>query len=286
MALRRLFLHTGTSLIRIEAGKEPTLQMHICGSIIRPLVYTNTYNDEHVLSVELLSNSKIVGTVNYDRAAGTCRGVAEIDWKAYSNTKVTLAEPYVLDGVASADAAKGLYLPVAAGNYEGWQYVVRTDRNEYTFVGLDEPFKVKENKVVDVPLCLEDADIIGSKRVQYIGSTNDAVVSAVGGVFTVADVWAQTRESEADGWIDRPIGANPEFYTGVTFACVSESDYESENYENTLSWLSCKRKADDLPSWLLTAEPNTGEARTAYVVCLFPEDCGYTYIEPIAVKIV
>lgn len=119
MALRRLFLHTGTSLIRIEAGKEPTLQMHICGSIIRPLVYTNTYNDEHVLSVELLSNSKIVGTVNYDRAAGTCRGVAEIDWKAYSNTKVTLAEPYVLDSVASADAAKGLYLPVAAGNYEG-----------------------------------------------------------------------------------------------------------------------------------------------------------------------
>lgn len=102
----------------------------------------------------------------------------------------------------------------------------------------------------------------------------------------MADVWAQTRESEADGWIDRPIGANPEFYTGVTFDCVSESDYESENYENPISWLSCKRKADDLPSWLLTAEPNTGEARTAYVVCLFPEDCGYTYTEPIAVKIV
>ena len=87
MNKRYLFLHSGTGLVSITKDVVPTIKMDVAGTILRVLPYTSTYNDEKVLSVKFESNDKVVGTVGYDRGAGTYKSVTEVNapngWKAY-----------------------------------------------------------------------------------------------------------------------------------------------------------------------------------------------------------
>lgn len=79
-------------------------------------------------------------------------------------------------------------------------------------------------------------------------------------------------------------------YARSKFVYLSEERYNAKNYESDVDWLSCRYPDNGTTLtdcvWLLTAgENNEATARVAYVVCLFPEDAGYEFPEPKALKV-
>ena len=78
-------------------------------------------------------------------------------------------------------------------------------------------------------------------------------------------------------------------YARSHFAYVSEANYEAKNYTSDVEWLSCVYANNGTSItdcvWLVSATENTGAERVAYVVCVFPEDEGYSFPEPRALKI-
>ena len=78
-------------------------------------------------------------------------------------------------------------------------------------------------------------------------------------------------------------------YVRSHFAYVSEANYAEKNYTSDVDWLSCEYANDGTKItdcvWLVSATENTGAERVAYVVCVFPEDEGYSFPEPMALKI-
>ena len=118
MNSRYLFLHSGTKSVSITQGVVPEVKMEIAGTIFRVIPYTTKYNDEKILSVKLSSNTKLVGTVSYDRGGKTYTGVTELNggngWKSYNFVKANLGTPFSLEGITSAETSKGIYFAVAA----------------------------------------------------------------------------------------------------------------------------------------------------------------------------
>ena len=79
-------------------------------------------------------------------------------------------------------------------------------------------------------------------------------------------------------------------YARSHFAYISEDHYAAKNYTTDVDWLSCHYANNGTAItdcvWVVSAtENNTGAPRTAYVVCVFPEDDGYQFPEPRALKI-
>ena len=79
-------------------------------------------------------------------------------------------------------------------------------------------------------------------------------------------------------------------YARSHFAYISEDHYAAKNYTTDVDWLSCHYANNGTAItdcvWFVSAtENNTGAPRTAYVVCVFPEDDGYQFPEPRALKI-
>lgn len=78
-------------------------------------------------------------------------------------------------------------------------------------------------------------------------------------------------------------------YARSHFAYVSEENYTAKNYTSDVDWLSCVYANDGTNItdcvWLVSATENTGSERVAYVVCVFPEDEGYSFPEPRALKV-
>ena len=79
-------------------------------------------------------------------------------------------------------------------------------------------------------------------------------------------------------------------YARSHFAYISEDHYAAKNYTTDVDWLSCHYANNGTAItdcvWFVSAtENNTGAPRTGYVVCVFPEDDGYQFPEPRALKI-
>lgn len=289
MNSRYLFLHSGTGLVQIVAGETPEFNMDIAGTIFRAIPYTTSYNDESVLSVKLASNTNLVGTVAYDRGAGTYRGVTDINWQAKNFVKVDLGTPFSLQGVATAEDSKGIYIAVAATKADlplnGYQYVIETDKATYTFDAMDKALVVGENKVVNVFLNLDKA-VRASEGglVQYIGDLSAAANSLLPADGTTnydGGYWyAQVQTAGSAEWQNRDGADNAHFYNRVEFAVTDPQTGAP------VDWLKVAYGGNGGSHWLLTATANPGEQRSAVVTATFPDVKGYVVTDACKTKVV
>ncbi len=283
MNSRYLFLHSGTSLVNIEQGVKPSVKAEIAGTIFRVIPYTTKYNDEKVLSVKMSSNTNLVGTVGYDRGAtkeeDKYKGVNKINWKQYNFVKATLGTPFSLTGVTKAEDSKGIYLAVAAtpasAPLDGYSYVVETDKATYTFNAMDKQLAVGENVVKNVFLNLDNGvRTTESGYLKYGGALTLSTIPAGGCTDQDAGYWqALTSADGNDPWTVRINSENAFFYSGVQFS------YKDATSKEPVDWISVKYGGGDLCHWIVTAQPNTGEARSVIVTATYPDVKGYTVIE-------
>ncbi len=283
MNSRYLFLHSGTSLVNIEKGITPSVKAKIAGTIFRVIPYTTKYNDEKVLSVKMSSNTNLVGTVGYDRGAtkeeDKYKGVNKINWKQYNFVKATLGTPFSLTGVTKAEDSKGIYLAVAAtpasAPLDGYSYVVETDKATYTFNAMDKQLAVGENVVKNVFLNLDNGvRTTESGYLKYGGALNLSTIPADGCTDQDAGYWeAYTSADGNEPWTVRINSENAFFYSGVQFS------YKDATSKEPVDWISVKYGGGDLCHWIVTAQPNTGEARSVIVTATYPDVKGYTVIE-------
>lgn len=152
----------------VEAGWTATPQFKLVGAVVRLIVYSGTATDERVLSVQLKANAELASTeYEYDLATGS----AEALGIRYRDVTVELTEPYSLEGVTSADRAKGIYMPIRPATTKGYSYVVTTDKGTYEFVSSAERTWA-DGKIYDVKLNLDK----GRHKLKY---TWDHVASSV-----------------------------------------------------------------------------------------------------------
>lgn len=288
MNSRYLFLHSGTSTISITKDVIPSFKMDIAGSIFRVIPYTTKYNDEKVLSVKFESNDKVVGTVGYDRGAGTYKSVTEVNapngWKAYTFVKVDLGTEFSLNGVTSAENSKGIYLPVAATKADaplnGYKYVVETDKAIYTFDAMDKTLAVGENVVKNVFLNLDNGTRVEGETgyLKYLGDLTLSVVPAAGCTDQDAGYWKALVSTNGTDYVDKINAENAAFYSNVQFT------YTDATTGATVDWISVKYGGGDLCHWLVTAQENTGEERKVKVTATYSDVKGYAILEEYKTK--
>lgn len=285
MNSRYLFLHSGTGLVNIVKDQVPVVTMEIAGSIFRVIPYTTTYNDEKILSVKLSSNTKLVGTVTYDRGVNSYTGVTEQNgagWKAYDFVKANLGTPFSLKGVTSAETSKGIYFAVAATPagkpLDGYKYEVETDKANYVFDAMSSTKLVVGNNVVkNVYLNLDKA----TSRVEgetgllkYDGALTLNTIPAAGASNLDAGYWqAYTSTDEGSPWTKRINAENAAFYSSVQFS------YADATTGKPVDWISVVYGAGDLCHWMVTAQENTGEERSVKVTATYSDVKGYKIIE-------
>lgn len=282
---RRLFLHSGLSLIPVKEGVEPKVKMDICGSIFRILPYTSTYSDEKVLSVTLSSKTNIVGTVEYDRANGTYKNVSEKNYYASKNsTTVQLTNPLSLKGVTSAETSKGLYLPIPASGsaaYDGYKYEVRTDKAIYTFDAMDEKLTVSENAIKNVYLNLDKATKRTAEEgfIKYIGEFYGLLIGKDEAKNKDLGCWKALVSSDGkDPWKDRLNAENAAFYKPV-FTCIDKATGKPA------TWISVRYfEGGDYCHWYADVEKNVGEQRSADITATFSDVGNYKVMDGFKTK--
>lgn len=281
---RRLFLHSGLSLIPVKEGVEPKVKMDICGYIFRILPYTSTYSNEKVLSVTLSSKTNIVGTVEYDRANGTYKNVSEKNYASKNSTTVQLTNPLSLEGVKSAETSKGLYLPIPASGsaaYDGYKYEVRTDKAIYTFDAMDEKLTVSENKIKNVYLNLDKATKRTAEEgfIKYIGEFYGLLIGKDEVKNKDLGWWKALVSSDGkDPWKDRLNADNAAFYKPV-FTCIDEATGEPA------TWISVRYfEGGDYCHWHADVEKNAGAQRSAVITATFSDVGNYKVLDEFKTK--
>lgn len=281
---RRLFLHSGLSLIPVKEGVEPKVKMDICGSIFRILPYTSTYSDEKVLSVTLSSKTNIVGTVEYDRANGTYKNVSEMGYASKNSTTVQLTNPLSLKGVTSAETSKGLYLPIPASGsaaYDGYKYEVRTDKAIYTFDAMDKKLTVSENAIKNVYLNLDKATKRTAEEgfIKYIGEFYGLLIGKDEVKNKDLGWWKALVSSDGkDPWTDRLNAENAAFYKPV-FTCIDKATGEPA------TWISVRYfEGGDYCHWHADVEKNVGEQRSAEITATFSDVGNYKVMDGFKTK--
>lgn len=279
MNSRYLFLHSGTGLVSITKDVVPEVNMEIAGTIFRVIPYTTTYNDEQILSVKLSSNTKLVGTVSYDRGAGTYRGVNDINWKSYNFVKANLGTPFSLQGITSAETSKGIYLAVAATPkdkpLDGYKYEVETDKAKYVFDAMSTKLAVGNNVLKNVYLNLDnEARVTESGLLKYSGALNLSTIPSDGCSDLDAGYWeASTSTDGGSSWTKRINAENAAFYSSVQFS------YADATTGEPVDWISVVYGGSDLCHWRVTAQENTGEERSVKVTATYSDVNGYKIIE-------
>lgn len=284
MNSRYLFLHSGTGLINIKKGVVPEVKMEIAGSIFRVIPYTETYNDEKILSVKLSSNTNLVGTVSYNRGNQTYTGVTELNggngWKSYNFVKANLGTPFSLEGITSAETSKGIYFAVAATSagedLDGYQYEVETDNAKYVFDAMSTKLAVGNNVVKNVYLNLDNAArVTESGLLKYSGALNDLITIPSDGCSDFdAGYWqASTSTDGGAPWTVRNNAENAAFYSSVQFS------YADATTGKPVDWISVVYGGSDLCHWRVTAQENTGEERSVKVTATYSDVKGYVIQE-------
>lgn len=283
MNSRYLFLHSGTGLINIKKGVVPEVKMEIAGSIFRVIPYTETYNDEKILSVKLSSNTNLVGTVSYNRGNQTYTGVTELNggngWKSYNFVKANLGTPFSLEGITSAETSKGIYFAVAATSagedLDGYQYEVETDKANYVFDAMSTELAVGNNVVKNVYLNLDKAvRETESGLLKYSGALNLSTIPSDGCNDLDAGYWqASTSTDGGAPWTVRNNAENAAFYSSVQFS------YADATTGKPVDWISVVYGGSDLCHWRVTAQENTGEERSVKVTATYSDVKGYVIQE-------
>ena len=279
MNTRHIFLHSGTGTVNIAKGQTPELALSVVGSIFRVIPYTSAHQDEQILSVTFSSQDYIAGTVEYDRAAGTYKGASTYPNTSTQSMTINLGTPFALEGVTDRNLSKGIYfaLPATAVDapLNGYKWVVKTDKAEYTFDASDSQLAIKENVVKNIFLNLDKAvesryPVVGLASTHFYKSGLQLPASAG----TNIDVWCRFS-IDGKPATDYTIG----LYKKSKFFCVSEENYNVGNYEKVVDWLTCSYSG---ANWKMTySENTTGEQRVAYVIHRFPEGAEYSnYIFP------
>ncbi len=284
---RRLFLHSGLKTMNIAKGQEKiTVKMEICGTILRAMPYTTKYNDETVQSVSLESNSFIVGTVAYDRGAGSYKPIAGndyteacVDWKKYKNVIVNLGNAFSLSGVDDKEKSKGIYIPIAASYkgfpYNGYKYVVTTDKAQYVFDAMDKTLDAGENVVKNVYLNLDKAtrQKHASGTLRYDAALQNINVPASESADNYCGYSvAMTKEGEA-AEVKRE---GPEYYDlyykNVKFTCTDPDSKEP------VDWVSVRYNTANAHV-LANVSANTGAERKALVTITYSNVRNYVIEE-------
>lgn len=279
MNTRHIFLHSGTGTVNIAKGQTPELAMSVVGSIFRVIPYTSAHQEEKILSVTFSSQDYIAGTVEYDRKAGTYKGASTYSTTRTQSMTINLGTPFALEGVTDRNLSKGIYfaLPATVENVplNGYKWVVKTDKAEYTFDASESQLEIKENVVKNIFLNLDKAvesryPVVGLASTHFYKSGLELPAAAG----TDRHVWCRFSIDGVPA-TDYSIG----LYKQSKFFCVSEENYNAGNYEEVVDWLTCSYYGDN---WKMTyLENTTGEQRVAYVIHRFPEGAEYSnYIFP------
>lgn len=283
---RRLFLHSGLSLIPVKEGVAPKVKMDICGSIFRILPYTSTYSNEKVLSVTLSSKTNIVGTVEYDRVNRTYKNVSEKGYASKNSTTVQLTNPLSLEGITSAETSKGLYLPIPASgsaSYDGYKYEVKTDKAIYTFDAMDKKLTVSENAIKNVYLNLDKANTRTAEEgfVKYDGVFNGLVIGKDEVKNKDLGYWHALVSSDGkDPWTVRLNAENAAFYK-PEFTCIDKATGEPA------TWISVRYfEGGDYCHWYADVEKNAGEQRSADITATFSNVGNYIVLDEFKTKTV
>lgn len=273
---RYLFLHSGTGLINITKDEAPEVVMDIAGGIFRFMPYTETYNDEAIKYVELAGKNanSIVGTVAYDRGAGTYKGANDINWQNKNFVRVTLDELFALTNANSRESSKGVYMAIARTTethpIEGYTITVKTDKATYTF-SSDDNLVVGENELRNVYLKLENGVRVDDTVQKGILAWEETLPENVTlGASAVTDqnigtsyIYVKTQDNGSSDWVKRDKNdANAVYYEGITF-------------ETSEDWLTVGY-AENNDNILVSAEANTAtEERTATLTVTFANANGY-----------
>ena len=149
----------GLALVSNEAvpltGSDPEAspRFSLAGALVRFIVYSGGGTTESVQSVELRANAELTSTeYMYDLATGEAEALGVRN----TRVRVSLDEPYALEGVTSAAAARGIYLPIRPAATTGYTYVVTTDRSTYEFNSAKQR-EWKQGLLYDVMLNLDKA---------------------------------------------------------------------------------------------------------------------------------
>lgn len=295
MNSRYLFLHSGTGLINITKDEAPEIKMDIAGAIFRIMPYTETYNDEKIQYVELTGKNTngIVGTVAYDRGAGTYKGSNDIDWRNYNFVRINLDEPFALTNANSRENSKGIYMAIARTTethpIEGYTITVKTDVATYTF-SSDNNLVVGENEFKNVYLKLENGvrvdDTVQKGDLRYVGDLNTAssIIPYTGCTDKDGGYWfAETKDSGSDSWVKKVDSANVDYYSSVEFECIDNATGEEAD------WLTVVYGGTEGCHWMIAAEAQEEGAaeRSATVTATFPEFVnGYYTIDECKTKTV
>lgn len=284
---RRLFLHSGLKTMNIAKGQEKiTVKMEICGTILRAMPYTTKYNKETVQSVSLESNSFIVGTVSYNRVAGSYKPIGEndytgdcINWKKYKNVIVNLGNAFSLSGVVDKEKSKGIYIPIAASYkdfpYKGYKYVVTTDKAQYVFDAMDKTLDAGENVVKNVYLNLDKATrqehALGVLR--YDAHLENVTVPASESADNYCGYSvAMTKEGEAAEVKRKGAEYYDLYYKNVKFTCTDPDSKEP------VDWVSVRYNTDNAHV-LANVSANTGAERKALVTITYSDVRNYVIEE-------
>lgn len=270
MNARHIFLHSGTGTVNIVKGETPELELSVIGSIFRVIPYTSAHQDEKILSVVFSSGDNIAGTVEYDRAAGTYKGASTYATTATKSMTVNLNTPFSLQGVTDRDSSNGIYFALPATEtgkpLNGYKWVVKTDKAEYTFDAASSELAIGENVVKNIFLNLDKAaesryPVVGLASTHFYASGLELPAAAG----TNQDVWCRFSIDGVPA-TDYTIG----LYKKSQFICISEENYNAGRFDEVVDWLSCSYYG---ANWKMTfTENTTGEDRVAYVIFRFPED--------------
>jgi len=269
-----LFLHSGAAgLVTIPAGVDTyELKMDIVGTIFRVLPYTTEYNDESILSVTMMSNSDIVGTVAYDnRETGEYRAPM---WQNSKEVSVTLGTPFSLDGVTDRSKSKGIYIAVPATAegkpLDGYSFVVKTDKAEYTFNAMDKQLVVGENKVKNMFLNLTSEHRF-IPLLRYEGAPGNQTLA--GDAYASNSIGYTVAKVSDDGgvnWTTHETKGRDEFLYNPTFTITDAETGEA------VDWVRCYLGENQICHWFVQVDKNeTGKVRKAKVHAVYGEIDGY-----------
>lgn len=286
-----IFLHSGTSnCVTFEQGTtEIKATIGIAGSIVRLLPYTTEYNEEIIESISLSSNSYISGTIAYDYAAGTYRGVNDVNWLKIKKYTVSLTNPMSLSGVDARDKSAGFYMSLPATNGEnnqisGYTIVVNTDKARYTYETASD-LVLNESTVKNIYLKLDESHrvsndaILGALRYTGALADNQSYTFTSTGETVAYNYWyAQVQKTGESGWTTMEANPNvtngdPDFYTNVKFEAIDDATGE------IASWCTAKYRDND--TWVLvtTTDNTSSESRSATITITYDSVKGYI-IEP------
>lgn len=282
---RHIFLHSGTGTVNIVKGETPELELSVIGSIFRVIPYTTAHQDEKILSVAFSSGDNIAGTVEYDRAAGTYKGASTYATTATKSMTVNLNTPFSLQGVTDRDSSKGIYFALPATEtgkpLNGYKWVVRTDKAEYTFDASSSELAIGENVVKNIFLNLDKAaetryPVVGLASTHFYASGLELPAAAG----TNQDVWCRFSIDGEDTKDQYTI----DLYKKSQLICISEENYNAGRFDEVVDWLTCSYYG---ANWKMTfTENTTGENRVAYVILSFPEDFKYVLPEVAPQKVI